>query len=164
MFYTKDTNTSLAGFCDVDWAGSLDDRRSTSGGCLFFENNMVSWNSKIQKCVLLSTAEAEYIALGSCCTQLLWMKHMLADYGMDSNPLLVHCENQSAINISKNPVMHSKTKHIAIRYHFVRDLVEGKIVVIEYVPTSRQLADIFTKALDLNTFLNLKKAIGICEA
>lgn len=163
MFYTKDTNTSLAGFCDADWAGSLDDRRSTSGGCFFLGNNMVSWHSKKQNCVSLSTAEAEYIALGSCCTQLLWMKHMLADYGMNSNPLLVHCDNQSAINISKNPVMHSKTKHIAIRYHFVRDLVEAKIVVIEYVSSARQLADIFTKALDLNTFVNLRKAIGVCE-
>ena len=112
----------------------------------------MSWRSSLQHVVALSTTEAEYIALGSCCPQLLWMKHMLTDYGMDSNPLLVHCNNQSAINISKNPVMHSKTKHIAIRYHFVRDLVEAKIVVIEYVPTSRQLADIFTKALDLNTF------------
>lgn len=125
---------------------------------------MVSWHSKKQNCVSLSTAEAEYIALGSCCTQLLWMKHMLADYGMNSSPLMVNCDNQSAINISKNPVMHSKTKHIAIRYHFVRDLVEAKIVVIEYVSSARQLADIFTKALDLNTFLNLRKAIGVCEA
>ncbi|KAL0801700.1 hypothetical protein Bca101_056876 [Brassica carinata] len=83
---------------------------------------------------------------------------------MDSNPLMVNCDNQSAINISKNHVLHSKTKHIAIRYHFVRDLVEAKIVVIEYVLSARQLADIFTKALDLNTFLNLRKAIGVCEA
>lgn len=163
-YYTKDTNTSLAGFCDADWAGSLDDRHSTSGGCFFLGNNLVSWHSKKQNCGSLSTAEAEYIALGSCCTQLLWMKHMLADYGMNSHPLMVNYDNQSAINISKNPVMHSKTKHIAIRYHFVRDLVEAKIVVIEYVSSARQLADIFTKALDLNTFLNLRKAIGVCEA
>ena len=97
LFYTKDTNTSLAGFCDADSAGSLHDKRSTSGGCFFLGNNMVSWHSKKQNCVSLSTREAEYISLGSCCTQPLWMKHMLADYGMDSNPLLVHCDNQNAI-------------------------------------------------------------------
>ena len=75
---------------------------------------MVLWHNKKQNCVYLSTAEAEYIAVGTCCTQLLYMKHMPADYGMSSNLLMVNCDNQSEINISKNPVMHSKTKHIAI--------------------------------------------------
>ena len=161
LHYTFETNVNLAGFCDADWAGCLDDRHSTSGGCFFLGNNLVAWHSKKQNCVSLSTAEAEYIALGSCCTQLLWMRQMLVDYGIISDPMLVHCDNMSAINLSKNPVQHSRTKHVDIRHHFVRELVEMKIVILEHVSTERQLADLFTKPLDYNTFLGLRKALGI---
>lgn len=84
MNYTVETNSNLACFCDADWTGSLDDRKSTSGRCFFLGNNIIVWHSKKQNCVSISTAEAEYIALGSCCTQLLWMQHMLEDYGIDS--------------------------------------------------------------------------------
>ena len=80
LWYSKDSNDCLAGYSDVDWAGSVDDRKSTSGGCFYLKNNLVSWMSKKQNFVSLSTAEAEYIAVGSCCTQLLWMKKLLHDY------------------------------------------------------------------------------------
>ena len=79
--FTHNTGADIAGYTDADWAGDAEDRKSTSGGCFFIGNNMVSWHSKKQNCVSLSTAQAEYIAAGSCCTQLLWMKHMLEDYG-----------------------------------------------------------------------------------
>ena len=102
------------------------------------------------------------IATGSCCTQLLWMKQMFADYGIVQDILIVYCDNTSAINISKNPVQHSRTKHIDIRHHFIRELVENKTVIIEYVATENQLADIFTKALDSSIFDSLRKSLGIC--
>lgn len=162
IWYSKDTNSSLAGYCDADWAGNADDRKSTTGGCFFLGNNLVSWHSKKQNSISLSTAEAEYIAAGSCCTQLLWMKQMLEDYGIDQDTLTVFCDNTSAINISKNPVQHSRTKHIDIRHHFIRDLVEDKIVSLEHVDTEKQLADIFTKALDFTRFETLRKALGVC--
>ncbi|CAA7042069.1 unnamed protein product [Microthlaspi erraticum] len=111
--------------------GCADDRKSTSGGCFFLGNNLIAWLSKKQNSVSLSTAEAEYIALGSCCTQLIWMRQMSADYGMESGPFLVYCDNKSAIDISKNPVQHSRTKHIDIRHHFVRELVEEKQGLIQ---------------------------------
>ena len=116
---SKDSNTCLARYLDADWAGNVDDRKSTSGGCFYLGNNLVSWMSKKQNSVSLSTAEAEYIATGSCCTQLLWMKKLLHDYGIPQDTMCIFCDNISAINLSKNPVQHSKSKHIKIRYHFI---------------------------------------------
>ncbi|KAG9449455.1 hypothetical protein H6P81_009420 [Aristolochia fimbriata] len=104
IWYAAATSNVLAGYCDADWAGNTDDRKSTSGGCFYLGTNLVSWYSKKQNSISLSTAEAEYIAAGSCCAQLLWMKQMLEDYGVPSGVLTVYCDNTSAINISKNPV------------------------------------------------------------
>ena len=137
LFYSKESNLSLAGFSDSDWDGNTDDRKSTTGGCFYVGANLVAWMSKKQNFVSLSTAEAEYIAAGSCCSQLLWMKKFLTDYGISQDTMVVYCDNSSAIDISKNPVQHSKTKHIEIRYNFIRDLVERKIVCLEYIPTER---------------------------
>ncbi|KAL5537917.1 hypothetical protein UlMin_045747 [Ulmus minor] len=122
LWYSMDTTTDLVGYSDADWAGTIDDRKSTSGGCFYLGNNLVSWFSKKQNSISLSTAEAEYIAAGSASTQLLWMKQMLEDYGIKQGMLTLYCDNTSAINISKNPVQHSMTKHIQIRYHFIREL------------------------------------------
>ena len=97
---------------------------------------LLGWVKK-QNSVSLSTAKVEYIAAESCCSQLLWMKNVLTDYGIFQDTLVVHCDNSSAIDISKNPVQHSKTKHIEIMYHFIRDFVERKIVCLEYIPTER---------------------------
>jgi hypothetical protein len=157
--FTRDTNTNLVGFSDSDWAGSMDDRKSTTGGCFYLGNNLVSWFSRKQNCVSLSTAESEYVAVGSCCTQLLWMNQMLKDYGLKSETLTVFCDNLSAKYIAKNPVQHSRTKHIDIRHHFIRDLVEQNIITLEHVGTTDQLADIFTKALDFERFTSLRKSL-----
>ena len=104
----------------------------------------------------LSTAEAEYIAAGSCCSQLLWIKKVLTDYRISQDTMVVYCDNSNAIDISKNSVQHSKTKHLEIRYHFIRNLVERKIVCIKYIPTERQNADIFTKPFDRSKFETLR--------
>ena len=164
IMFTFDSNVEIAGYTDSDWAGDADDRKSTSGGCFFVGNNLVSWHSKKQNCVSLSTAQAEYIAARSCCTQLLWMKHMLEDYGFQQGKLSLFCDNTSAINISKNPVLHSRTKHIEIRYHFIRNLVDDDLLEMSFIPTENQLADLFTKPLDNARFESLRKAIGICTS
>ena len=117
--------------------------------------------SKKQNSVSLSIAETEYIAAGSYCSQLLWMKKVLTDYGISQDTIVVYCDNSSAIDISKNPVQHSKTKYIKIRYHFIRDLVERKIVCLEYILTERQNADIFTKPFDRSKFETLRQVIGV---
>ena len=116
--------------------------------------------SKKQNFVSLSTAEAEYIATRSCCTQLLWMKKQLHDW-IPQDTMCVFCDNTSAINLSKNSVQHSKSKHIEIRYHFIRDLVEERVVCLEFIHTDNQKANIFTKPLDGPRFESLRKTIGV---
>ena len=161
LWYSKDSNACLAGYSDADWAGSVDDRNSTSGGCFYLGNNLALWMSKKQNSVSLSTTKAEYIAVGSCCTQLLWMKKLLYDYGIPQDTMCVFCDNTSAINLSKNPIQHSKSKHIEISYHFIRDLVEERVVCLEFIHIDNQKADIFTKPLDGPRFESLHKTIGV---
>src|ERR1051325_6315940 len=148
MLYSHGCDPILSGYCDADWAGSVDDKKSTSGGCFFLGNNLISWFSKKQNCVSLSTTEAEYIAAGSSCSQMVWMKQMLTEYNVTQDVMTLYCDNLSAINISKNPIQHSRTKHIDLRHHFIKDLVEEKVTKLEHVATELQLTDIFTKALD----------------
>ena len=111
VWYNKDTSDVLAGYSDADWARNADDRKSTSGACFYVGNNLVSWMSKKQNSISLSTVEAGYIVAGSYCTQLLWMQKLLHDYGICQEHLTIYCDNINAINISKNPVQHSRTKH-----------------------------------------------------
>jgi hypothetical protein len=125
VYLFRDTSLKLARYSDADWARNADDRKSTSKGHFYVGTNMVAWMSKKQNFISLSTAEAEYIATGSCCTQLIWMKQLLADYGFTQGMMIVYCDNTSTINISKNPIQHSRTKHNVIHHHFIHDLVEN---------------------------------------
>ena len=150
--YSKDTSDVLVGYSDVGWAGNADNRKSTSGGCFYVENNLVTWMSKKQNSISLSTAEAEYIATDSCCTQLQKMQKLLHDYGICQEHLTIYCDNTSAINISKNPVQHSRTKHIEIRHHFIRELVENGTLTLKFIHTDDQNANLFTKPLDSKRF------------
>ena len=161
VWYSKDPSDVLAGYSDADWAGNANDRKSALGGCFYVGNNLVSWMSKKQNCISLSTTEAEYIAAGSCCTQLLWMKKLLHDYGICQEHLTIYCDNTSAINISKNPIQHSRTKHIEIRHHFIRELVEDGTLTLEFIYTDDQKADLFTKPLDSKRFKFLHQNIGV---
>jgi hypothetical protein len=113
--------------------------------------------------VALSTAEAEYISAGSCCAQLLWMKQTLLDYGVKFNEIPLLCDNESAIKIANNPVQHSRTKHIDIRHHFLRDHVSKWDIKIDGVSTDDQLADIFTKPLDESRFCKLSNELNVID-
>ena len=103
---------------------NADDRKSTSGGCFYVGNNLISWISKKQKSISLSNTEVEYITANSCCTQLLWMQNLFHDYGICQEHFTIYCDNTSAINISKNLVQHSQTKHIEIQHYFIRELAK----------------------------------------
>ena len=157
----QESNVSLVGYSDADQASNVDDRKNTTGGCYYVRTNLVAWISKKQNSFSLSTAEAKYITTGGCCSQLLWMKKLLGDYGLTQDTMIVYCDNSSAIDISKNLVQHSRTKHTEIRYHFIRDLVERKIVALEYTPTDHQNANIFTKPLDRSKFESLCQVICV---
>ena len=149
-------------FIDADWAGNLDDRKSTSGRAFFLGKRLVSWTSKKQNCTSQSTAEAEYVAATVNCSNIVWFKQLLEGMKQEiKEPIVMFRDNTSAINISKNPVMHSKTKHIAIKYHFVRELVQEKEIKLEYVHTKEQIADIFTKPLPKDAFLYLRGKLGV---
>eukprot|EP00253_Pinus_taeda_P003549 PITA_03549 len=120
IWYLKATDLTLHAYRDADWVGNIDDRKSTSGGAFYMGLRLVSWFNKKQSLIALSTAEAEHVAATSCCTQLLWMIQTLQDIQITcSPPISILCDNASAISISKNLVMHSKTEHIPIKYHFL---------------------------------------------
>ncbi|KAL8124412.1 hypothetical protein AgCh_012164 [Apium graveolens] len=130
-----------------DYAGCQTDRKSTSGVCTYLGQSLVSWQSKKQTSVALSTAEGEYLAAGSCCSQILWMIQTLRDFGVKYGKVPIYCDNTSTVNISKNLVNHSRIKHIEVRHHFLRDNAAKDKIELVFVPTEYQLADIFTKPL-----------------
>nr|GEU70544.1 hypothetical protein [Tanacetum cinerariifolium] len=161
LWYTKDSGFKLTGFSDADYAGCKDTFKITSGGAQFLDEKLVSWSSKKQDYTTLSTAEAEYVFLSSCCAQVLWMRTQLTDYGFHFNKILIYCDSKSAITISCNPVQHSRTKHIAVRYLFIREHVEKGTIELYFVKTDYQLADIFTKALPADRFNYLVHRLGM---
>ena len=111
----------LVGYSDSDYVGCKVERKSTSGMCQLLGRSLVSWSSKKQNGVALSTAEAEYISVGSCCVQLLWMKATLNDFGIKFKKVQLLCDNESAIKLTNNPVQHARTNHIDVRHYFIRD-------------------------------------------
>ncbi|KAJ9544640.1 hypothetical protein OSB04_024347 [Centaurea solstitialis] len=146
LWYPKDSSFELISFTDSDYGGCKLDRKSTSGSCQFLGDKLVSWTSKKQNCVSTSTAEEEYVAGASCCSQVLWMKTQLLDYGYKLKRVPIYCDSESVIAITSNPVQHSKTKHIDIRYHFIKDNVEKGI------PTDSCVVSGFS-----HLYLNLKR-------
>jgi hypothetical protein len=144
------------------WAGCKIDRKSTSGTCQFLGRSLVSWASKKQNSVALSTAEAEYIAAGHCCAQLLWMRQTLRDYGYKLTKVPLLCDNESAIRMADNPVEHSRTKHNHSVSLFEGSPTTGDIE-IAYINTKDQLADIFTKPLDEKIFTKLRHELNILD-
>ncbi|GJW37067.1 retrovirus-related pol polyprotein from transposon TNT 1-94 [Tanacetum coccineum] len=147
LWYPKDSSFALTAFADADHAGCQDIRSSTSGIIQLLGDRLVSWSSKRQKSVAISSTEAEYIALSGCCAQVLWMRSQLTDYGFGFNKIPMYCDNKSAIALCCNNVQHSRSKHIDIRFHFIKEHVENGVIELYFVNTEYQLADIFTKAL-----------------
>jgi hypothetical protein len=164
LWYPKGSSFELVGYSDSDWAGDKVDRKSTSGACQFLGRSLVSWSSKKQNCMSLSTVEAECVSAASCCAQLLWMRQTLKDYGVHFDKVLLLCDNESAIKIAHNPVQHNKTKHIEIQHHFIQDHVNRGDINLSYVGTNDQLANIFTKPLYGARFRELRHELNIIDS
>ena len=168
LWYKKGGKFYSKAFTNANWARSVDDRKSTSGGAFFLGKRLVSWTSKKQNCISQSTVGVKYVAVVVNCSNIVWFKKVMTNMKIEIKDIVViFCDNTSAINISKNPVMHTKTKHIAIKYHFLRELVQDKEISLEYMDTKEPMANIFTKPFPKDALLYLKGNLGfisLCEA
>lgn len=136
LWYPKDENFDLCAYTDSNWVGDVDEKKSTTSRAFFLGSRLISWLSKKQSCTSLSTIESEYIATTTNCTQVLWIKKMLKDIKIKcKEPIIIYCDNSTTIDISKNPVFHSKIKHVSIKYNFLKENVEAKEVRLVYVNT-----------------------------
>ena len=161
-YQNVDKKFNVVGYSDADWANDRDDRHSITGNVFKFANGAISWLSKKQAVVALSTAEAEYIALSSAAQEAIWLKRLLNDLGYKSEDgIQVLEDNQGAMALSKNPVGHARTKHIDIRHHFIREAVAEKVVTLQYCPSEDMVADILTKALPREKFEKHRLTLGM---
>ena len=145
----------LIGYTDSDMAGDVDNRKSTSSYLMTFSGGAVSWQSRLQKCVALSTTEAEYIAAAEACKELLWMKHFMQELGFKQQHYVVYCDNQSDIHLSKNSTFHARSKHIDVRYHWMRDALNDNLFEIEKIHIDNNGSDMLTKTLP-------REKLGVC--
>ncbi|GKA77829.1 hypothetical protein Tco_0784366 [Tanacetum coccineum] len=163
LWYPKGTGIETIVYADSDHARDYVDRKSTSGICKFVGCYLTSWFSKKQTALAISTTEAEYVSVGKACQQELWMKQALIDYDVRLEDVPIMCENKGVIDLSKNPVQHSRTKHIEIRHHFLHDNVQKGHISIEKVSSVDNIADILTKTLKSESFNYLCLVLGMME-
>jgi hypothetical protein len=157
------SSLQLRAYSDADWAGDHNDRRSTTGYCVFLGDSLISWRSKKQSTVARSSTEAEYRALADTTAEVIWLRWLLADMGVDcsSSPTPLYCDNKSAIQIAHNDVFHERTKHIEIDCHFVRDHVQRQTLSLLQLPSDRQIADFFTKTHPRARFRSLLSKLSM---
>jgi hypothetical protein len=164
LMFSKNNHLNIDGYTDADWAGDAHDRRSTSGYFTFVGGNLVSWKSKKQKVVALSSAEAEFRGMSKGLCELLWLRRLLTEIGFPpSVEMNLFCDNKAAIAISQNPVQHDRTKHVEVDRHFIKENLEGKIVKFPFVKSESQLADMLTKAVSSKVFHSSLDKLGISD-
>ena len=162
ILYTTSKYSDLIGYTDSDWAGSIDDRRSTTSYVFHMGSGTISWASKKQPIVALSTAEAEYVAATAAACLAIWMRRMLRSLCQEqAKETMIFCDNSSAIALSKNVVFHKRTKHIDTKFHYIRELVNNGEIVLVHCRTQEQVADILTKLLGQKNFEFLRKCLGM---
>ena len=157
-------NNNCVGYSDADWAGDRSDRKSTSGYCFALNGSVISWRSRKQSCVALSTSEAEYVALASAGQEAIWLKRLLNDLNaFNDTCLTIFEDNQAALCLAKNSTDHKRSKHIDLKYHFIRDQVASGKIAVQYCPTNKMIADIFTKPLSRDRFVKLRGDLGMSK-
>ena len=164
IFYKKGGKEELLGFIDSDYAGDKDNSKSTSGYVFLLSSGAMSWMSKKQPIITLSSTEAEFVAATANACQAMWMRRVLRNlsYAQDGSTVIM-CDNSSTIKHSKNPMMHGRNKHIRVRFHFLRDLVKDGEIELVHCGTQEQVADVMTKALKLEAFEKLRKKMGMLD-
>ena len=164
LFYAAGVPVELYGYTDADWAGSVTDRRSTSGFMFSLGSAAITWSSKKQPTVALSSTEAEYRGAAIATCEVAWLHKLLMDMGMHvDRGVVIYCDNLSSIQLARNPVFHARTKHIEVHYHFVREQVLAGDIDLVYVGTEEQVADIFTKALGAEKLRRFRTMLGLLE-
>ena len=163
LVYTKGCGSYLlSGFSDSDLGGSVEDRKSTGGMAFYLDESLITWVSQKQRCVALSSCEAEFMAATTAACQGIWLQRVLSQImNIKAGLVVLYIDNKSAIDLAKNPVFHGRSKHIDVRYHFIRDCVEQGLIVIKHVSTSEQRADILTKALSAAKFEKMRSLLGV---
>ena len=164
IWFTPSENGLLQGYCDSDWAGSVDDMKSTSGYVFSLGSGVFSWNSKKQEVVAQSSAEAEYIVAAGAANQAIWLRRVLDDLEMGPREAtVIKVDNKSAISMAQNPVLHGKSKHIKVKFHALRQAEQSKEIKLEHCRSEVQIADIMTKALQKSKFEDLRAQLGVLK-
>lgn len=164
ILYKKGGNGNVLVYTDSDFAGDIDGRKSTSGYVFLLNGAAVAWSSKKQPIITLSTTEAEYVAASACASQAIWFQRILEELSYSyGESTVIMCDNTSTIKLSKNPVFHGRCKHIGVRFHFLRDLVNEGVIRLEHCTSQEQAADIFTKPLTREVFETMRYKLGVCS-
>jgi hypothetical protein len=163
LLYRRGEDSTLLGYSDADWAGDREDRKSTTGYLFCLGSTPITWRTHKQPCVALSSTESEYMALSSAAQEATWIRRLLMKLqALDSKAATeIRCDNQSAIRLAENPVFHARTKHIETHHYYIREQVEAEKIKVTHVPSSDQIADIFTKPLGRTAFEKLRDHLGL---
>jgi hypothetical protein len=160
--YQRGDGIHLVGYTDSDWARCVSDRKSTSGCCFGLGSAVVSWFSGKQNSLALSSVEAKYMVANQASCEALWPRKLLVGlFSVQLRPNMIYYDNQSCIKLSENPFFHDRSKHIEIRYHFIRDYLQRGVVELQYISTKEQVADILTKALSRDKFVFFRDKLGV---
>jgi len=162
LFYQRNEGKDWLGYTDSDYANDVEDKKNTSGYVFMMSEAAISWSSKKQPVVSLSTTEAEFIAAATSSCQAVWLRRILEAIGRNqTSPTVIYCDNSSTIKLSQNPVMHGRSKHIVVRFHFLRDLTRKETIKLQHCNSQEQIADIMTKPVKLEDFVRIRKQLGV---